>query len=121
MNVRKSPEGLIGVQLDQNHWDWLLHLVVVLQDSEHRLWNVVHDHVEVDLVWLVALGVEGMLQSDHVGVEQFFHDLQFAVLVPLVLVHLLDGHFLVVLVHSRLEHDAEAPIAHHSLGIVGKT
>eukprot|EP00356_Strombidium_inclinatum_P006644 CAMPEP_0170495270 /NCGR_PEP_ID=MMETSP0208-20121228/15111_1 /TAXON_ID=197538 /ORGANISM="Strombidium inclinatum, Strain S3" /LENGTH=132 /DNA_ID=CAMNT_0010771433 /DNA_START=616 /DNA_END=1011 /DNA_ORIENTATION=- len=111
VNISQGSEGLVGVELDEDDGHLLLQLVVVLQDAEHRLGHVVHHHVQVDLVRLVALRVEGMLQRDDVGVVEFFHDLQLAVLVALVLVDLLDGDLLVVLVDCRLEDDAEGAIA----------
>ena len=93
----------------------------MLQDSEDGLWYVVHDYVEVNLIGLIALRVKSMFQSDYVRVEQFFHYLELSVLVSFVLIHLLDGHLLIVFVDRSLEDDPKAAIAHHPLGIVRKT
>ena len=48
-----------------------------------------------------------MLQRNHIRMEEFLHDLQFTVLVPLVLVHFLDGYFFVGLIDDGLEDDTE--------------
>ena len=53
--------------------------------------------------------------------KKLLHDLQLPVLVPLVLVHLFDGHFFVVFIDSGLKNDAKRPISNHPLGIVGET
>ena len=47
-----------------------------------------HDDVEEELVGLVAGGVERVLELHDVRVLELLHDLQLAVLVPLVLEHL---------------------------------
>ena len=64
----------------------------MLQDAIDSLRDVVHHDVKVDFVLLVALRVECVLESDYVRVLEFFHDLQFAIFVSLVLINLLDGH-----------------------------
>jgi hypothetical protein len=40
--------------------------------------------------YLVALGVESVLQLDDVRVAELLHDLKFAILIPFILVNLLD-------------------------------
>ena len=121
VNVSESPKRLVSVKLHQDHWHLLLHLVVMLQNSEHCFGHIVHHHVQVDFVWLIPLGVESMLQSDHIGVEKLLHYLQFSILVPLVLIHLLDGNRVTVLVHRGLEYHAKRTIAYNTVCIVGKT
>ena len=90
----------------------------MLEDAVDGLWDVVHNHVEVDLVLLVSLRVESVLQSDHIRVAQFFHDLQLPVLVPLVLVDLLDGDDFARLGPGGLEDDTKGAVAHDSVRVV---
>lgn len=92
VDVGEGAEALIGVEFDEEDGHWLLHLVVVFEHAIDRLGDVVHHDVKVDFVLLVALRVECVLESDYVRVLEFFHDLQFAIFVPLVLINLLDGH-----------------------------
>lgn len=120
VNVGEGPERLVCVQLDQDHWYLLLHLVVVLEDPEHGLWHVVHHDVQVDFIWLITLSIERMLERDHVGVIELLHNLQLSVLVSLVLVHLLDGDSLTVFIHGGLEDDSEGAIADNTVSIIGE-
>mmetsp|Transcript_15888 Transcript_15888/g.18402 ORF Transcript_15888/g.18402 Transcript_15888/m.18402 type:complete len:329 (-) Transcript_15888:80-1066(-) len=91
VDVRQRPEHLVRVELHEQDRHALLHLHVVPHDPVDGLGDVVHDHVEVDFVRLVAAGVERVLHRDDVGVVQLFHNLELSVLVALVLVDLLDG------------------------------
>lgn len=75
MNIRKRSEGLVGVQFNQEHWDLLLLLIIMLQDSKDRLWHVIHHHVKIDFIWLVTLSVESMTEVNHIGMEKFLHNL----------------------------------------------
>ena len=93
----------------------------MLQYAEHSLWYVVHHHVEVDLIGLVSLRIECMLQSNHIWVVQFLHNLQFTILVSLILVYLLDGHLIIILIDCGLEDDTKRAIAYDSISIVSET
>ena len=92
VDVGERSEALVGVKFDEKDGHWLLHLVVVLQHAIDSLGDVVHHHIKVYFVLFVALRVECMLESDYVRVLEFFHDLQLAIFVPLILINLLDGH-----------------------------
>ena len=107
VNVCQSSESLVRIEFNKNHGNWLFHLVVVLQNAEHGLGNVLHDNVQIDLVIFVALSVKCMFQSDHIRVIKLTHDLELAILVPLVLVHLFDRNWRIHLDASRLVDDAE--------------
>ena len=120
MDVCQSSECLVGIELHQDHRDCLLHLVVMLQDSEDCFGHIVHDDVQINLVWLISLGVEGMLQSYHVRVEQLLHYLKLSVFVSLILVHFFYCNLLVVFVHGCLEYDTETAVSDYSIGIVRK-
>lgn len=92
VNVGECAETLIGVKLYKQHGHWLLHLVVVFQNTVYGLRNVVHDNVEINFILLVALSVKSMSQGDNIRMKQFLHYLQFTILVPLVLVHFLNSN-----------------------------
>ena len=81
----------------------LLHLIVMLEDPKNGLRYVVHDHIQVNLIWFVTLSIERMLKCDNIWVIKLFHDLQFSILVPLVLIHFFDGYLLAILIDSCLE------------------
>ena len=52
VDVGQCTESLISVELDKDHWDRLLHLIVVLEHAVNCLWHVVHHDVQIDLVLL---------------------------------------------------------------------
>ena len=61
-----------------------------------------------------------MLQSDHIGVTELFHDLKLAILVPLVLIDLLYGHHFAGLRPGSLKNDAKRAISDDSVSVVGR-
>jgi len=75
VDVGKGSEHLVGIELDEELGNALLHLDVMSHNSVDSLWDVIHDNVEIDLILLVPCGVEGMFHLYDVGVEQLFHDL----------------------------------------------
>lgn len=119
VDIGEGAEGLVCIELDQDYRHLLLHLVVVLEDAIDSFWHIVHHNIQIDLILLVTLSVERMLQLNDIGVRQLLHDLQFTILVALVLVNLLDSDLLTVRALSRrLENDAKGAIADHSVRIV---
>lgn len=62
----------------------------MLKNSVNGLWHVVHDHIQVNFILLFSLSVKRVSERDHVRVEEFTHDLQFPILVSLILVNFLD-------------------------------
>ena len=69
MNVSEGFEGLVSIQLNQDHWHGLFVLIIVLQNSKHRFWHVVHHNVQINLIWFVALCVERMFKCDHIWMK----------------------------------------------------
>ena len=63
VNVGQCLKSLVCIQFDEENWNALLHLVIMLQDSKDSLRDIVHYYVEVDFIWLVALSVECMFKS----------------------------------------------------------
>ena len=116
--VSKRPKTLISVQFDQNHWNLFFAFVVVFQNAENCLLHVVHDDVQVDLVFLVALCIEGMFELNDVWMLELLHYLQFSILIPFVLVNFFDCNFLICFVHDCLEHHPEGSVSNDTLRIV---
>ena len=45
VDVRNGAEQLVGVNLDEQVWDHLLHLQVLFHDTVGGIWDVVHHHI----------------------------------------------------------------------------
>lgn len=90
MQVSQRSKALVNIELDEEHGNWLLHLTIMLKNSVNGLWHVVHDHIQVNFILLFSLSVKRVSERDHVRVEEFTHDLQFPILVSLILVNFLD-------------------------------
>ena len=121
MNVSNGPHELVRVQFDDNIWDLLLHLVVLLHHSVGSVRNVVHHNIQVHLIWLLSVRIERLSHLDAIRMMQHFQNGQLSILVPLVLEHLLDGYCLSGLSDSRLENDTKRPISDNLLCVVGHT
>jgi hypothetical protein len=112
MDVGERPEDLIHVQLDIEHGHRLLKLCVIARGAIDRLWDEFEQQIQKDLVLLVAVGIEIVLERNHVGVVYQTHYLQLSILKALVLQHLFDGDRRVAAFQQfRLEHDAKRSIA----------
>jgi hypothetical protein len=103
----------------------------MLEDPVHGFRDVVHDHIEIDFVLLIALSVEGVAERNHIGVVELLHDLEFSIFIALVLVNFLDrndiscfsnGCLLVleIIQGTYLEHDAKGAITDNAVRIICK-
>ena len=93
----------------------------MFENAEDCLLNIVHDDVEIDLVLLIALCVEGMLELNDIRMLELLHYLQFSILIPLVLVNFLYCDFLICFVHDCLEHHSKRSVSNDTLRIVSIT
>lgn len=118
VNISQRSQQLINVQLDVYCGNGCFDLGVVLGNSVNGLWHKLQDEVEIDFIGLVARGVEAVLELTYVGVIDHAHDLQFAVLVALVLEDLLDGDGLAGFTDGSLKDDAEGAISDDSGGAI---
>ncbi len=120
MDVSNRSEQLVRVKLDEQVGHHLLHLQVLLHDAVGRVRNEIHHNVQVDLVLLVTIRVEGLAHLHTVGVVQHLQNLQLSVLVALILEHLLDGDCLACLRDRGLKDDAERAISNDFLSVVSE-
>lgn len=118
MDIGNGSKQLVGVDLDQQVWDHLLHLQVLFHDTVCGIWDVVHHHIKVNFLWLVSVGVKRLTHFDAVRVVKHLENLQLSVLVALVLEHLLDGHGLACLRNCCLEDDSERTVSDDLLRVV---
>ena len=79
---RDQPEELIHVQFDECDGYGLLLFAILPGHLVHGLWDVLQHEVQVDLVLLLAAGVEKIQEADDVAVVQSPHDLELSVLKP---------------------------------------
>jgi hypothetical protein len=121
MNIGQSSHQLIGIQFHKKRRDHLLHLEEVFHHPIESVRYVVHDYIEVDLIWFVAIGVERLAHLNAVRVMQDLQDLKFTVLVALILEDLLDGDALTGLSYGGLEYDTERAITYDFLSIICHT
>ena len=121
VNVRNATEHLVWVKLNEQIWYHLFHLEVLFHYPITGVRYVVHYYIQIDLLGFVTVGVERLPHFDAVRVVKHFQNLQFSILVSLVLEHLLDGHSLTSLCDCRLEYYSEGPIPDNFLSVVGET
>ena len=58
VNVCDRTQQLVGVQLDEQIWHHLFHFEILLHDAVSCVWNIVHDYIEIDFLWFIAVSVE---------------------------------------------------------------
>ena len=120
MNISQGFKSLVSIELHQNYRHILLHFVVVFEDAEDRLWNIVHYHVEVNLIRLITLSIKCMFQRYHIWMDKLFHDLELSIFIALVLIHLFNSNLLIIFIDRCLKNYTEAAIANNSIGVVGE-
>lgn len=118
MNIGNRTQQLIGVKLDQKIRNHLLHFQILLHYTIGRIWNVVHDDVQINFIWFVPVCVERLAHLNAVGVMQHFENCQLAVLVALVLENLFNGHSFACFSNNGLEHHTERTITDNLLRVV---
>ena len=107
VDVGDRAQQLVRVELHQQVWHHLLHLEVLFHDAVGGIRNVVHNDVEVDLIWLVPIGVKRLAHFDAVRVVEHFQNLELSVFVALVLKDFLDCHSLSSFRDDGFEHNSE--------------
>ena len=90
----------------------------MLQNAEYRLLNIVHDHIQIDFIFFIALCIKSMPQLDHIRVAQLLHDLQLSILISFVLVNFLYCNLLICLINNCLEHNTKRSIPDNTFSIV---
>jgi hypothetical protein len=120
VDVGDGSQQLVAVEFDNQVGHHLLHLQVVLHDAVGRILDVVHDHVEVDLIRFVAISVKGLAHFDTVRMVEHLEDLEFSVLVALILENFFDGDSLTGLSDGGFEYNPEGTISDDLLGVVSE-
>ena len=120
MDVSQSSESLVRIDFNQENRDWLFHFVVMLKYPKHGLRHIVHNQIQINFISLVPLSIKSVFQLDHVGVEQFSHDLELTVFVSFVLVHFFDSYLFSIFVDRGLKHHSKTAITHNPLGVIGE-
>lgn len=120
VNIRNRAKQLVAVKFNEQVRHHLLHFEIVLHHAVRCVLNVVHHNVEINFIRLLTVGIERLAHFDTIRVMQHFQDLQFAVLVSLVLEHLLDRHSFSSFRNRCLEYHAERSVTDDFLGIVSE-
>ena len=120
MNISNAPHQLVRIELDNQIWHLLLHLMKLFHYSISSVWNIVHDHVEVNLIRLVSVGIEALSHLNTVGVMEHLQDCQFSIFVSFVLEYFFDGYCFTGLGDGGLENHSKRAISNDFFGVVGK-
>lgn len=107
VNVAERAEQLVCVQFDTEDRKNHLSLGVGSGYSVDGVRNVFQHEVQIALVAPLC-EIERVSELYNIGMVEHAHDLQLAVLEPLVLQHLLDRHHLPCSLDCSLEDDAKA-------------
>lgn len=121
MNVGNRSNELIRIEFDEKRRNHLLHFHVLLHDSVQCVGNKIHHHVQIYLIWLLSVCVEELTHLDAVGMMKSFENLEFTVLVALILEHFFNSHCLTSFRNCCLEYDTERTVSNNFLRIVSQT
>ena len=119
VNVGNGPHELIRIELNNERWDHLFHFEVLLHYSVGRVRDVVHDHIQVNLVWLVSIRVEALSHLHTVGMVQHLQNRQLSIFISLVLENFFNCNCLTGFRNRGLEHHSERPITNNFFGVIG--
>lgn len=97
----------------------MFHFQVLFHYSVSCVRDVVHYHVQIHLVWLVAISIKALPHLHAIRMVKHLEDGELSVLVPLVLEDLLDGNGLASFGDGGLEDDSERSITDDFFCVVG--
>ena len=120
VNIGNAPHQLVRIELDNQIWDLLFHLVKLFHDSISSVWDIVHDHVEIHFIGLVSVGIEALSHLNTVGVVKHLQDGQLSVLVSFVLEHFLDSNCFSGLGDGGLENHSKRAISYDFFSVICK-
>lgn len=120
VNVGNGSEKLITVEFDNQIWHHLLHLQIILHHSVSSVLNIIHHHVQVYLIWLLTIRVEGLAHLHTVRMVKHLQNLQFTVLVPFVLEHFLDSDCFACFCDRGLKHNTKRTISNNFFSVISK-
>ena len=99
----------------------MFHFEILLHNAVGGIRDIVHNDVQVNLVWFVAVCIKRLPHFDAVWMVKHLQDLQFSVLVAFVLEDFLDGDCFTGFSDNGFEHDTERTISNNFLSVVSKT
>lgn len=120
VDVGDTSHELVCIKFDDQVRNLLLHLVELLHHSVGGIRNKVHNHIQVNLIWLISISVETLPHLHAVWVVEHLEDGQLSVLVPFVLEHFLDGDCFSGLGDGGLEYHTKRAIANDLFSVVSK-
>ena len=107
VNICNGSHQLVGIQLDNQVWDLLLHFEILFHYSIGSVGNEVHDYIKIDFLGLISIGVEALSHFDAVWVMEHLQNSKFTIFVSLVLEYLLDGNSLACFSNGSLKDDTK--------------
>jgi len=107
VDIGDRSHQLIGVNLYNQIWYFLLGLQVRLHDLVSCIWNVVHDDIEIHFIGFVTIRVETLSHFHTIWMVKHLQNCQLSIFVSLVLKHLLDGYFFSCFGDGGLENDSK--------------
>jgi hypothetical protein len=94
--------------------------VELFHHSISRVWNVVHDNIQVNFIWLVTVGIETLTHLYAVGVMEHLENSELSIFVPLVLEHFLNSHSFPGLRDGCFEYHTEGTISDNFFSVVSQ-
>lgn len=53
VNISKGSKHLIGINFAQHIWELIFDLVIITQDLVKSVWNIIHNQVQVNIIFLL--------------------------------------------------------------------
>jgi len=121
MDIGNRPQHLVWVELHNEAWNDLLHFEVLLHHFVDCIGDKVHHNVQIYLIWFVTVSVEVLPHLYTVRMVQHFQNLQFSILIPLVLEDLLYCHCFSSFSYNSFKDNPKGAISNDLLSIISKT
>ena len=118
MNISESFKWLISIQSNIFERNLFFHFIVMFENSENSLRNIIHNNIQINLIFFITLGIKCMLKCNYIWVKKFFHYLEFSIFVSFILINFFDCNLLAIFINSCLEHYTKWTISNYSLCVV---
>jgi len=92
MDVSNGPHELIGIKLDDEVGDHLLHFMVLLHHSVSSVRDVVGYHIQIHFIWFISIRIKALPNFNAIWVMEHFQNRQLTIFVSFVLEYLFNGN-----------------------------
>ena len=121
VDIGNRSHQLVWIQFYDQVWHHLFHFKVLLHYSVGRIRNIVHNDIQIHLIWFISISVETLSHFNAIWMMQHFQNSELTIFISLILKDLLNGDCFTGFSNGSFEYDTKWAITNDFFSIVGHT